>query len=120
MILTLCIPAKLGTCCQDCMSSGPPPLWRGTPSAFAVAFTMTLTFHSYFRDTGYTGEMRLKLFYGGKCITAKEVDTLAAKLAKPSSTSEMSMDEENAQPKKAYSAKRVKKEERSKEVDITV
>ena len=63
--------------------------------------------------------MRPKVFYGGKRITAKEADTLAAKLAKPSSTSEMSMDEEKAQPKKATVAKG-KKKKRRKEVDIMV
>ena len=41
--------------------------------------------------------MRPKVFYSGKHITAKEGDTLAAKLAKPSSISEMSTDEEKAQ-----------------------
>ena len=44
MFLTFCIPDKLGTCHQNPMSSG-PPLVGGTPSAFAVTFTMTLTFH---------------------------------------------------------------------------
>ena len=65
--------------------------------------------------------MRLKLFYGGKCITAKEVDTLAAKLAKPSSTSEMSMDEENAQPKKATvpKGKKRREEQRSRHYSLS-
>ena len=83
------------------MSSGPPPFVGGAPSAFAVTFTMTLTFHSYFRTLVTLAKMRPKVFYGDKCITAKEADTLAAKLAKPSSTSETSTDEEKAQPKKA-------------------
>ena len=64
--------------------------------------------------------MRPKVFYGDKHITAKEADTLAAKLAKPSSTSEMSTDEEKVQPKKATVPKGKKKEERRKKVDITV
>ena len=63
--------------------------------------------------------MRPKVFYGGKRITAKETDTLAAKLAKPSSTSKTSMDEEKAQPKKATVPKG-KKGGRRKEVGITV
>ena len=63
--------------------------------------------------------MRPKVFYSGKRITAKEADTLAAKLAKPSSTSERSTDEEKAQPKKATVPKG-KKKERRKEVYITV
>ena len=63
--------------------------------------------------------MRPKVFYGGKCITAKEADSLAAKLAKFLSTSETSMDEEKPQPKKLQ-CPRVKKEERRKEVEIIV
>ena len=60
--------------------------------------------------------MRPKLFYSDKPITEKEADSLAARLAKPSSTSEMSTDEK-VQPKKAIVPK---KEERRKEVDITI
>ena len=61
--------------------------------------------------------MRPKVFYGSKRITAKEADSLAAKLAKSSSTSEMSMDEEKLQPKKLQ-CPRVKirrEEERSRD-----
>ena len=44
--------------------------------------------------------MRSKIFYSGKRITAKEADSLAAKLAKPSPTSETSTDEEKTQPRR--------------------
>ena len=65
--------------------------------------------------------MRPKVFYSGKHITAKEADTLAAKLAKPSLTSETSIDEEKHNQKKLQ-CQRVKKrreEERSRHYSLS-
>ena len=58
---------------------------------------------------GYSSEVRLKVFYGKKQLSTWECDSLAAKLAKPTSSESNTERDEESKKKKSKKVKKGKK-----------